>query len=493
MSLGARQSHGAMLSRSLFVSPSGRPPPAAVRIAMRAVPARRVSARSGGEHGPIEAISGSAAEEIRGALEEDWVADLEDDSIDWAGGEEDEDPGSEEGEAGGWGRPVEDLDDDVSDGLPPVLVIAGFFLEELAGVRALLDQVGGQGIALVPSTPELLRAPLGYVLKVEEPAWDKPMPVSWKHGGGWGAQRIVLMSGMGLRAQVAVIELMLNSRMGQMAFVTQGLQDLDVPLGEVLARGLQRQRDSRAGASDWSADGTLAALEGEMREELLRQEAGDANSTDLDGVPAPDDSSGLDDRMAALDRKFRRELLRQAGGPDGAVPDSATAAPAGSDVSAEGGSSAVHAARAAREEGPEQPAAASSPPAETGGARRLKGTVSSSQPASQAPAGLDLIDRIAAGGVLSGHELVPPPGSDRPAEGMSDPLLSVFNMLTADQEAEPGASDPEGGNGELPGAEDFVMNTAQLRQITDKYGLDYESLLESMKAQGVELSESEGQ
>ena len=230
-----------------------------------------------------------------------------------------------------------------------------------------------------------------------------------------------------------------------------------------------------------------------MHEELLRQEAGDADGTDLDGVPTPDDSSGADDSMAALDRKFRRELLRQASGLDDAVPDGMSAAPAGSGVAAEDGSCAVHAARGAREEGLEQPAGASSPPAETGGARRLEGTVSSSQPASQAPAGLDLIDRIAAGEVLGRHELAPPPGTDRPAEGMSDPLLSVFNMLTADPEAETGASGPDGGSGELPGAEDFVMNTAQLRQITDKYGLDYESLLEGMKAQGVELSESEGQ
>ena len=72
-----------------------------------------------------------------------------------------------------------------------------------------------------------------------------------------------------------------------------------------------------------------------MHEELLRQEAGDADGTDLDGVPTPDDSSGADDSMAALDRKFRRELLRQASGLDDAVPDGMSAAPAGSGVAAE--------------------------------------------------------------------------------------------------------------------------------------------------------------
>ena len=114
-----------MLSRNLVVTASGRPPAAAVRIAVRGVPARRaavLSVGSGREHGPSEAPGGSAAEDISGALEENWEADLNDDSTDWAGGEEDEDPGGEEdeGEAGGWGRPVEDLDDDVPDGRPPV-------------------------------------------------------------------------------------------------------------------------------------------------------------------------------------------------------------------------------------------------------------------------------------------------------------------------------------------------------------------------------------
>lgn len=114
-----------MLSRNLVVTASGRPPAAAVRIAVRGVPARRaavLSVGSGREHGPSEAPGGSATEDTSGALEENWEADLNDDSTDWAGGEEDKDPGGEEdeGEAGGWGRPVEDLDDDVPDGRPPV-------------------------------------------------------------------------------------------------------------------------------------------------------------------------------------------------------------------------------------------------------------------------------------------------------------------------------------------------------------------------------------
>lgn len=52
-------------------------------------------------------------------------------------------------------------------------------------------------MAVIPSTPQLLRMPVEQVLRSPEPRWDVPIPLDWVHGGGWGQRRMVLMSGMG--------------------------------------------------------------------------------------------------------------------------------------------------------------------------------------------------------------------------------------------------------------------------------------------------------
>jgi hypothetical protein len=77
-----------------------------------------------------------------------------------------------------------------------ILVLAGFHLEELATVRALLDQVGGEAVRVVPTTPALLYAPATEALHHPEAPWDRPVPADWLPGGGWGQQRMVLMAGI---------------------------------------------------------------------------------------------------------------------------------------------------------------------------------------------------------------------------------------------------------------------------------------------------------
>ena len=84
--------------------------------------------------------------------------------------------------------------------LPPllsqVLVLAGFYIEELATVRELLDQVGWQAVRVIPTTPPMLTQPLHQALRAPEPRWDQPVPPNWLHGGGWGQQRMLLMAGL---------------------------------------------------------------------------------------------------------------------------------------------------------------------------------------------------------------------------------------------------------------------------------------------------------
>lgn len=77
-----------------------------------------------------------------------------------------------------------------------MLVLAGFYIEELATVRELLDQVGGQAVRVIPTTPSLLTQPLHEAVRVAEPRWDQPVPPDWLHGGGWGQQRMLLMANL---------------------------------------------------------------------------------------------------------------------------------------------------------------------------------------------------------------------------------------------------------------------------------------------------------
>jgi hypothetical protein len=78
----------------------------------------------------------------------------------------------------------------------PAVVLAGFYVEELPGVRHMLDQAGGGDVVLIPCSPDLLPQPLNLVLQLPEPAWEQPVPDDWVDGGGWGRQRIALCAGL---------------------------------------------------------------------------------------------------------------------------------------------------------------------------------------------------------------------------------------------------------------------------------------------------------
>lgn len=90
--------------------------------------------------------------------------------------------------------------------LGSTVVLAGFYLEELAAVRVLLDSYGGDAIKVVVSTPELLSVPTSQALSAPEPDWDQPMPENWVNGGGWGRQRTVLLHDIGY-VQVDAVDL----------------------------------------------------------------------------------------------------------------------------------------------------------------------------------------------------------------------------------------------------------------------------------------------
>lgn len=62
--------------------------------------------------------------------------------------------------------------------------------------RATLDQVGGHGVKVLPSTQEMLHEPIDVVIHMPEVDWTQPRPEDWVQGGAWGSQRAVLFSGL---------------------------------------------------------------------------------------------------------------------------------------------------------------------------------------------------------------------------------------------------------------------------------------------------------
>lgn len=58
---------------------------------------------------------------------------------------------------------------------PPILVVAGFRLEELPIVRLMVDKIIGEHVKVVPvSGKEMLNMEVEHVLELPEPEWAKP-------------------------------------------------------------------------------------------------------------------------------------------------------------------------------------------------------------------------------------------------------------------------------------------------------------------------------
>ncbi|PRW60368.1 hypothetical protein C2E21_1188 [Chlorella sorokiniana] len=157
--------------------------------------------------------------------------------------------------AGAAGQPGSPLD------VEPTLVLAGFYIEEIAGVRQLLDEIGAAEVKVVPTTPERLYRPLGEVLATPEPQWDQPVPDDWQAGGGWGQQPMVLMAGLDQQESNILLDLLEESVSASLCPAYATPENLGAPLGEVLAAGLKLWRQS-SGGSGGGAAATGAAAAG---------------------------------------------------------------------------------------------------------------------------------------------------------------------------------------------------------------------------------------
>ena len=58
----------------------------------------------------------------------------------------------------------------------------------------MLDDMGGADVRMVPASPELLHTSVVDALQAAEPEWSRPSEAA--PGSAWGAQRVVVFSGL---------------------------------------------------------------------------------------------------------------------------------------------------------------------------------------------------------------------------------------------------------------------------------------------------------
>lgn len=135
-------------------------------------------------------------------------------------------------------------------------------------MRSLLDQAGAEMIRVVPSNPQRLHQPLRVSLRAPEHAWEEPIPDDWavQNGGGWGAGRVVLASGLTVQGIAEVQQLLAEAGIGPIVAAAAEDHSPDETLGAVLAEtvkvgsGAEEQR-RRAGVDRPSYVACTAAAE----------------------------------------------------------------------------------------------------------------------------------------------------------------------------------------------------------------------------------------
>ncbi|KAL6752564.1 hypothetical protein V8C86DRAFT_2439210 [Haematococcus lacustris] len=127
------------------------------------------------------------------------------------------------------------------------IILAGFPLGEPGMVRQMLDAVGAAAIKVLPiSGSEALHESVDAVLWAPEQDWAAPRHVADLRGeadplggGGWGSQRAVLFSGISIKVQATILELLDGLGVGEVAATMALEEDSHRPLGQVLAEAIK--------------------------------------------------------------------------------------------------------------------------------------------------------------------------------------------------------------------------------------------------------------
>eukprot|EP00887_Chlorella_sp_A99_P004002 scaffold11.g4002.t1 len=205
---------------------------------------------------------------------------------------------------------------------PPAIVLAGFPTPLLAAVRLQIDLLGGEGIAVIPATPQALHAgSVAECLAQPEPAWDAPLPAGFVEGGGWGKVRMALFSGLSLDQQALILQVLDDEDLGPVWGATATASNGGMQLGAVLADALQQHRSAGAGALDGGPERFVDELP-DLDDLLLKQAGGKQQA------PAGQQRKTEQRQAPAAEAAAEAAALPSARASGAAAPDSTGSRPA---------------------------------------------------------------------------------------------------------------------------------------------------------------------
>ncbi|KAK9818233.1 hypothetical protein WJX72_009160 [[Myrmecia] bisecta] len=328
---------------------------------------------------------------------------------------------------------------------PEAVLLAGFRAEEIVMVRVILDSAGGEAVKVVPCMGPMLYETVEVALQSPEPEWNEPRPEQWTRGGAWGAQRVILFSGMKLAAQAALVELLEGSGLPPVC-IAVATQDLaDTVLGEVLAAAVKEQRGRKNPKKEvWDNERMSAEL--------------------------PDIKDMVGDRLKDIQAKFDEgkleDIFEDPGhGPEFTATNEAPFESSGvmQTIRSPGGGMSVDDVMAQAEQ----------PPTAADRARNGTGSAGSTTNAGESP-----------------NRRWPFKAAAKPGVSPVDKRFGAAASVASQAQSEGSAVLPAPAYGMPPGGtRPATMTRAELQAFAERSGRSFEALLADAQAKGVRLAE----
>lgn len=132
----------------------------------------------------------------------------------------------------------------------PAIFLVGFQAHEWPHVRMYVDRLGGHDVKVVPVAQETLHERTEDVLAMPEPDWSRPPTKGGASGAPAGAKRVAVFAGLVQEDIATITELLEGSGLPRMAVAIVSKEEKNQPLGQVVAEAMVQERKY---AGNWDA------------------------------------------------------------------------------------------------------------------------------------------------------------------------------------------------------------------------------------------------
>jgi len=123
------------------------------------------------------------------------------------------------------------------------VLLVGFPWEQVAGVRAALDEIHLQYIKVLPCFEGTLNEAVGRAVQAAEPLWEEPCPPHFQ-GAPLGMKQVMLFTNVLFKDVNLAMGVLEDGGMPPVAMAQTFRADRDRPLGELAAEAFQAQQES---------------------------------------------------------------------------------------------------------------------------------------------------------------------------------------------------------------------------------------------------------